>query len=527
MMNRLIFLLLFAQIANAQVPHERIRRAETEPGNWLTYSGNYQGHRFSPLKQINTTNVAGMKPLWMYQMRDLGKVVATPIVVDGILYLSEKPHVVTALDGKTGRPLWTYRRPVPPDIRGCCGQPARGLAILDDLLYFGTMDAKLVALDMHTGKPRWEVTVADYKLGHSITVAPLALKDKIIVGIAGGEFGIRGFLDAYDARTGKQCWRLWTIPGPGEPGHETWEGDSWKTGGAPTWVTGAYDPELNLLYWGTGNPGPDWNGDDREGDNLYSDSLLAIDPDTGKLKWHFQFTPHDEHDWDANQTPVLIDGTIKGRPRKLVVTANRNGFYYVLDRVTGEFLRGEPFIKQTWAKGLDPKGRPIRLPNTFPTTEGTVVYPGIGGGTNWQAPSWSPLTRLFYVMAQDNQRHEYFKNNEPYRPGELFEGGGFRNLPGDEPPGVVKAIEAETGKIRWEFRMYSYVMAGVLSTAGGLVFGASGEGHFVAFDAESGKPLWRFQTGARILANPISYQVGGKQQVAISSGQTLLVFGID
>jgi alcohol dehydrogenase (cytochrome c) len=526
-MKTILSLLLFSQVALAQVTYERIRRAEAEPANWLTYSGNYQGHRFSPLKQITPANVAGLKPVWMYQMRDPGKVVTSPIVVDGILYVTEKPHVVTALDGKTGRPLWSYRRPVPSDIRGCCGQPNRGLAILDDLLYLGTMDSKLVALDMRTGKPRWEATVADYKLGYSITVAPLALKDKVIVGIAGGEFGTRGFLDAYDAKTGKLCWRLWTIPGPGEPGNDTWEGESWKTGGAPTWVTGAYDSELNLLYWGTGNPGPDWNGDDREGDNLYSDCLLAIDPDTGKLKWHFQFTPHDVHDWDANQTPALIDGTVDGRARKLVVTANRNGFYYVLDRVTGEFLRGAAFIKQTWAKGLDAKGRPIRLPDTFPTTDGTVVYPGIGGGTNWQSPSWSPLTRLFYVMAQDGQRQTYFKNKEEYRVGELFEGGGFRNLPGDEPPGVAKAIESETGRIRWEFKMHSYVSAGLLSTAGGLVFGSSGEGHFFALDAALGKPLWRFQTGARISANPISYLVDGKQHVAIASGQTLLVFAID
>jgi alcohol dehydrogenase (cytochrome c) len=460
-------------------------------------------------------------------MRDPGKVQTTPIVVDGILYITEKPHVVTALDGKTGRPLWSYRRAVLPDARGCCGQPNRGLAILDDTLFLGTMDARLVALDVNTGKPRWETTVADPKLGYSITVAPLAVKDKVIVGIAGGEFGVRGFLDAYDAKTGKQCWRFWTIPGPGEFGNDTWEGNSWKTGGAPTWVTGAYDPELNLIYWGTGNPGPDWNGDDREGDNLYSDCLLAIDADTGKLKWYFQFTPHDVHDWDACQGPILIDGVVNGRMRKLVVTANRNSFYYVLDRETGEFLRGAPYVKQTWAKELDAKGRPIRLPDTFPTIEGTVVYPGIGGGTNWQSPSWSPLTRLFYVMAHDGQAQTYFKMKEEYRPGQSFEGGGFRNLLGDEPPGAVKAIEAETGKIRWEFKTHSYVMAGVLSTAGGLVFGSSGEGHFFALDAEAGKPLWRFQTGARIQANPISYAVDGKQHVAIASGQALFVFAID
>ena len=526
-MKPIILLLLLTQMALAQVSDERIRRAEAEPGNWLTYSGNYQGHRHSPLKEINTTNVARLKPVWIYQMLDPGKVQTSPIVVDGTLYITEKSHVVTALDGKTGRPLWSYRRAVSPDARGCCGQPNRGLAILDDTLFLGTMDSRLVALDMSTGKARWETTVADPKLGYSITAAPLAVKDKVIVGIAGGEFGIRGFLDAYDAKTGKLCWRIWTIPGPGEPGHNTWEGASWKTGGAATWVTGVYDPELNLIYWGTGNPGPDWNGDDRKGDNLYSDCLLAIDADTGKLKWYFQFTPHDVHDWDSNQTPALIDGVVNGRMRKLVVHANRNGFHYALDRMTGEFLCGAPFIKQTWAKGLDTLGRPIRLPDTFPTEAGTVVYPGIGGGTNWQSPSWSPLTRLFYVMAHDEQAQTYFKTKQEYQPGALFEGGGFRNLPGVEDHGAVKALEAETGKIRWEFKTHSYTMAGLLSTAGGLVFGSSGEGYFFALDAESGKPLWRFQTGGRVNANPISFLVDGKQRVAIASGQALFVFAID
>ncbi|HKQ76735.1 MAG TPA: PQQ-dependent dehydrogenase, methanol/ethanol family, partial [Blastocatellia bacterium] len=510
-----------------QVSYDRIRRAEAEPGNWLTYSGNYQGHQHSPLGEINTTNVARLKPVWIYQMHDQGRVQTSPIVVDGILYITEKPHIVTALDGKTGRPVWSYRRALSPDVRGCCGQPNRGLAILDDALFLGTMDSTLVALDMNTGKARWETSIADPKLGYSITLAPLAVKDKVIVGIAGGEFGIRGFLDAYDVKTGKRCWRTWTVPGPGEPGHDTWEGDSWKTGGAATWVTGVYDPELNLIYWGTGNPGPDWNGDDREGDNLYSDCLLAIDADTGKLKWHFQFTPHDVHDWDSNQTPALIDGLVDGRMRKLVVQANRNGFYYALDRVTGEFLRGAAFIKQTWAKGLDARGRPIRLPDTFPTEAGTVVYPGIGGGTNWQSPSWSPLTRLFYVMTHDEQAQTYFKAKQEYRPGALFEGGGFRNLQGVEDHGAVKALEAETGKIRWEFKTHSYTTAGLLSTAGGLVFGSSGDGYFFALDAESGKPLWRFQTGARVTANPISYLVDGKQRVAIAAGQALFVFAID
>jgi alcohol dehydrogenase (cytochrome c) len=522
-----LLLWLLGQIAFGQVPYERIRRSESEPGNWLTYSGNYQGHRHSLLAQINPGNVARLKPAWVYQVEEPGKFETSPIVVDGVLYITERPHVVTALDGRTGRPLWSYRRTPPKDIRSCCGSINRGLAVLGDALFLGTMDAHLVALDLRTGKERWDVTVADYKLGHAITVAPLAVKDKVIVGISGGEFGIRGFLDAYEASTGKQCWRLWTVPGLGEPGQETWEGESWKTGGAPTWVTGSYDPELNLIYWGTGNPGPDWNGDEREGDNLYSDSLLAVDADSGKLRWYFQFTPHDVHDWDSNQVPVLIDAMVNGRARKLVVQANRNAFYYVLDRATGEFLSGTPYVKQTWARGLDARGRPIRLPNTEPTPEGTLVYPGLGGGTNWFSPSYSPSTRIFYVQAQENYAQVYYKLKGSYEPGELFEGGGARNVAGVEPYGTVKALESETGKLRWEFKLHSPSSGGVLSTAGGLVFGGNREGWFFGLNAESGKPLWRFQTGGEIGANPISFLVDQKQHIAIAAGQALFVFALD
>lgn len=507
-----------------QITPERIRNAETEPQNWLTYSGNYQGHRYSPLAEINTTNVAQLKPIWVYQMRDPGKVEGTPLVVDGIIYLSEKPHVVTALDGRTGRPLWTYRRTTPSDARGCCGIPNRGLAVLGETLYLTTFDSHLVALDIHTGKLRWDVVVTDYKLGYTMTAAPLAIKDKIIVGVGGGEYGIRGFLDAYDAKTGKQLWRFWTVPAAGEAGNETWAGDSWKTGGAPTWVTGSYDPELNLIYWTTGNPAPDWNGDARLGDNLYSDCLLALEADTGKLRWHFQFTPHDVWDWDANQVPVLFDAVVNGKPRKLVAQANRNAFYYLLDRMTGEFLRGEPYIKQTWASGLDAKGRPIKLPNIEPSTAGALVYPGLGGATNWYSPTFSPQTKLFYVLARENHPQYFFKADATYHAGDLFEGGGGRDLPGVEPYGVVKALDALTGKPRWEFRLFSPAMTGLMATAGGLVFGGSSEGYFYALDARTGKVLWKFMAGYQIVNNPISYSIRGKQYVATIAGQGLFVF---
>src|SRR6185295_18626403 len=290
----------------------------------------------------------------------------------------------TAIDGHAGRPVWNYRRPLPQDVAGCCGPVNRGLAVLNDAFYLATYDCHLVCLDANTGKERWDTTVADYRSGMSLTLAPLAVKDKIIVGISGGEFGVRGFIDAYDAKTGERAWRFWTVPAPGEPGHETWgPGDAWKTGGATAWVTGTYDPDLNLLYWGLGNPAPDYNGDSRPGDNLYSCCVVALDPDTGKLKWHFQYTPHDTHDWDANQVPVLVDAPINGKPRKLLVQSARNAFCYVLDRVTGEFITAQPFAKQTWAKGIDAHGRPILEPGKEPNADGVLVYPGLEGASNW------------------------------------------------------------------------------------------------------------------------------------------------
>lgn len=492
--------------------------AAAQDGNWLTYSGNLWGHRHSPLRQITAANVDRLKPVWLYQVRDLNQFEASPLVEDGIMYLSEPPSNATALETRTGRPLWMYRRPVPNDVKVCCGQVNRGLAKLGDALFLGTVDAHLVALDSKSGRVLWDVIVADYRTGHSITVAPLVVKDKVIVGIAGGEYGIRGFVDAYDPKSGRRLWRFWTVPGPGEPGHETWAGESWKTGSAATWVTGSYDPESNLVYWGAGNPGPDYNGDVREGDNLYSDSLLALDPDTGKLRWHFQFTPHDTHDWDANHTPIVVDGR--------VLVANRNGFFYSLDARSGRFLFGAPYGKQTWAKGLDEKGRPIVLPGTAPTREGTLVYPGLHGTTNWYSASYSPETKLFYVGVREEGTIFHVGKAE-YQAGRYFSAGGPTGIPGLEPSGSIKALRAEDGRAAWEFPLQSPPWAGVMSTAGGLVFGGTNEGHFIALDARSGKPLWRFPTGGPVLANPISYLSGGKQHIAIAAGRALFAFALE
>ncbi|MSO24258.1 MAG: hypothetical protein EXQ58_13670, partial [Acidobacteria bacterium] len=342
----------------------------------------------------------------------------------------------------------------------------RGVAILGDRVFVGTVDAHLVALDAKTGAVLWDVEVADYRMGYSITVAPLVVKDRVICGISGGEYGIRGFLDAYEAATGKRRWRYWTIPAPGEPGSQTWPGDSWKTGGGPTWVTGSFDPEQNLIIWGTGNPSPDWNGDSRKGDNLYSDSAIALDADTGKLKWYFQHVPHDVHDWDSVQVPVLVDDEFQGRRRKLIYWAHRNAFYYVLDRETGQFLLGKPFATQTWAKGLDEKGRPIRLPNIDPSPEGTYVWPGVQGATNWFSPSYSPLTKLLYVAVWENQGL-YRKGEQEYSPGNRYiDSVPLIDLPDDPGHGAIRALNPKTGDRLWEYKLQTKPWAGVLSRPG-------------------------------------------------------------
>lgn len=523
-MKRLGLLLLLAAPALGQVPYERIVNADKEPGNWLTYSRNYQGHRYSPLGEITAANVSGLKVKWALQFNS-GPSEVSPIAVDGILYVTGA-NTAAALDARTGRTLWTWKRPIPSDYQNI-GFPrtSRGPAVLDDKLFVATLDGYLVALDLKSGIERWTTKVAEYKSGYSMTMAPLAITGKVVVGVSGGETGIRGFVDAYDAKTGNQAWRFWTIPGPGEAGHETWTGDSWKTGGGATWVTGTYDPDLKLVYWGVGNPGPDWNGDVRPGDNLYTCSLVALDADTGRLRWHFQFTPHDTHDWDATHVPVLFDGEIGGRQRKLVAIANRNAFYYVLDRSTGEFLAGRPYSKQTWARGLDAKGRPIPAPDSEPTEKGALIWPNLNGATIWFSPSYNPQTDLMYVAVREIGA-VYFKRDAEYKVGAFYAGGGENELPADDSSGAIRALDARTGEMRWEFKLHSPAGASVLSTAGGLVFSGEDEGNFYALDARTGKPLWDFQTGGPINSNPVSFTVGGHQYVAISADRVLYVFGL-
>jgi alcohol dehydrogenase (cytochrome c) len=496
------------------------------PARWLTYSGDYSGRRHSPLTQITPANVSQLSAQWTFQTGVAGKFEATPIGLDGILYITGPQNHAWAIDGRTGAQIWHYQRLVPSDVKACCGLVNRGFAIYGDRLYMATLDAHLVALDMKTGKVVWDVEMADYRQGYASTPAPLIVKDKVIVGIAGGEFAIRGFLDAYDVNTGARAWRFYTIPAPGEPGSDTWPIETWDRGGAPTWLSGSYDPDLNLVYWGTGNPNPDFYGDNRKGDNLYSGSLLALDADTGTLKWHFQFTPHDTHDWDANQIPVLADVTIAGAPRKVVMVANRNGFLYVLDRVTGTFLHANEFVRQTWAKEIGPDGRPVELPDQRPSAKGTLTCPDLFGGTNFMSPSFDPNTGLLYVSAREICQI-YIAEAPPdgYKAGDRVMGGRLGRAP-DPPYGALRAIDPLTGERKWEIRHPSPSWAGVLTTASGVVFSGTNEGGFFAADSRSGKELFRYHTGAPIYAPPTTYQIDGRQYVVMPAGMTLTAFAL-
>jgi len=527
---------------HAQVTADRIRRSSSEPRNWLTYGGSYTSQRYSLLNQITPANVGRLESKWVLQNQVFGAWQATPLVVDGVMYVTQRPNDVLALDAKTGRVFWLYRYTPSADARVCCGSNNRGVAILGDTLFMGTLDAHLVAIDAKTGRQLWNTTLADVKLAYSVTLAPLVVKDKVIVGVGGGEFGIRGFIAAFDAKTGKEAWRFYTIPGPGENGHDSWKGEAWKNGGGSVWVTGSFDPDLNLTYWGVGNPGPDWNPDQRPGDNLYTDSVVALDADTGALKWHFQFTPNDAYDYDSVQVPVLVDMNWRGPAAKLMLWANRNGFFYVLDRVTGRFLSGTPFVKVNWASHLDERGRPVQTPQP----PGSPTWPGNQGGTNWYPPAYSPRTELFYFSVWENYASIYRKETVEYQPGRNFSGGGFTVLtPVPGAPGVgigrrspinnwtnevgsgaVIAVDPRTGERKWKFDQFDVTDSGLLTTASDLLFTGGREGYFYALDARSGALLWKASLGGQIVAAPITFEVDGRQYVSVVAGHTLVTFGL-
>jgi alcohol dehydrogenase (cytochrome c) len=528
--------------AQAQVTSQRLVRAASEPRNWMVYGGGYANQRYSGLRQINRNNAKKLQQVWVVQDQVPGAWESNPLVVDGIMYLTQRPNDVMALDAKTGRLFWIYHWAPDAGARVCCGSNNRGVAILGDTVFMGTLDAHLIAIDAKSGKPLWNTVVADFKSGYSITMAPLIVKDQVLVGVGGGEFGIRGFVAAFDPRSGKELWRFNVIPGPGEPGFESWSGDNWKTGGGSVWTMGSYDPVLNLVYWGTGNPGPDWNPAQRPGDNLYTDSVVALNPDTGKLQWHFQFTPNDGYDYDSTQVPVLADMDWNGTPAKLMLWANRNGFFYVLDRVTGQFLQGTPFVKVNWASGLDKNGRPIQTP----PSANTPVWPGNQGGTNWYPPSYSPSTGLFYFSAWENYATTYRREEAVYQPGRTFAGGapaGISPAPGAPTVGIGRrgpidywtsevgngatvAMDPRTGKRAWTFSQYDVTDAGMLTTATDLLFTGGREGYFYAFDARNGRPVWKTNLGGSIVNAPITYEIDGKQYVSVIAGNILSTFAL-
>ncbi len=533
---------LTASAQDQQVTYDRILNAADEPQNWLTYNGSYSSQRYSELDQVTPRNVDDLEVKWTLQNQVFGAWQTNPIVVDGIMYITQRPNDVIAVDAVSGRVFWMYRHTNAENARVCCGANNRGVAVLGDKVYMGTQDAHLIAIDRINGKPLWKVKVGDVNYAYSITMAPLIVKDKVIVGVGGGEYGIRGFVVAYDAETGEEAWKFYTIPGPGEPGHESWEGDDWEHGGAPVWITGSFDPELNLTYWGVGNPGPDWNAAQRPGDNLYSDSVVALDADTGELKWHFQFTPNDGYDYDAVQVPLLVDMDWNGTPSKLMLWANRNGYFYVLDRVTGKYLLGKNYVKVNWSSGLDENGRPIATPQP----EGMPTWPGNQGATNWYPPSYSPRTGLFYFSAWEDYATIYRAEEQEYEPGRAFLGGGFTVLtPAQGAPGVgigrtnpintwtdevghaaLMAMDPETGEPKWKYEQFDVSDSGMLTTASDLLFTGGREGHFHALDARTGELLWKASLGGQIVMAPITFMVDGVQYITVVSGHAMSTFAL-
>jgi alcohol dehydrogenase (cytochrome c) len=503
-------------------------RPVTSQAGWATYHGQFSGNRFSPLDQINESNVARLAPAWVFAIPGATRLQVTPVVVDGVMYVTN-PNEAFALDPGTGRQIWHYRRPRTAGVIGDAGAGInRGVAVAGDRLFLITDHAHLLALDRHTGALLWESEMADYRENFGATSAPLAVGSLVVSGHSGGDEGVRGFLAAFDQATGKEVWRFWTVPKPGEPGSETWKGSAIEHGCAATWLTGTYDAESGTLYWPTGNPCPDYNGDERLGDNLYSDSILALDAATGKLKWYFQYTPHDLWDWDAQQPPVLVDAEWQGRPRKLLLHANRNGFFYVLDRTSGEFLLGKPFVKNlTWASGLTARGRPILVPGQQPSPEGTKVCPAVEGATNWFSTSYSPLTGLYYVQTLE-KCNVFIKSPGEWEAGKSYYDGSTRQVPGEPGQKILRAIDIQTGAIAWKLAQTGPANSwgGTLATAGGLVFFGEDSGSLMAVSAGEGKPLWRFPANHLWKASPMTYMFDGRQYIAVASGPNILAFAL-
>jgi alcohol dehydrogenase (cytochrome c) len=495
--------------------------------NWTSYNGDYSGQRYNSLSGINTTNVSRLRVAWIFHAENSSRLEVTPVVYDGVMYVTAANNL-TALDARTGRELWKHVRPVSSGlIDDAAAHKNRGVGIWKNRVYMETDDAHLLCLDQRSGRVLWDVTYADSRKGYGATSAPLVVKDQVIVGTSGGDSGVRGFLAAYDAATGEMRWKFWTVPAPGEFGSSSWPGDAYLHGGGTTWMPGTYDSESKTLYWVTSNPGPDFVGDTRPGDDLYTDCVVALNVDTGALKWYFQFTPHDLYDYDANETPVLIDVDEHGERRRLLVQANRNGFLYVLDRTNGKFLKATRFSNEvTWAKGIDPSGRPI-LSGQVPTPDGTRICPGIDGATNWYSPSYNPQTAMFYFLASENCS-VFFSKQSKYSEGETYYSTGTKQIRTEEQQKVLLAYSIPDGALVWRYPQVGKGTSwgGTLATAGGVVFFADNSGSFAAVEARTGRPLWDFNTGQTIYASPMSYGVNGEQYVAIAAGSNVLAFSL-
>lgn len=495
--------------------------------NWPSYNGDYSGRRYSSLRDITAADVAQLRAAWVFHPGNSRNLEATPVVVGGIMYFTSANDTF-ALDARTGRALWHYQRPVSSGLLDdAAAHKNRGVAVWQHFVYVETDDAHLLCLDARAGNLLWDVEYADKKKQYGATSAPLLIKDTVIVGTSGGDSGVRGFVAAYNALTGKEKWRYWTIPAPGEFGSSSWPGDSYLHGGGTTWMPGTYDPALNTLYWTTSNAAPDFVGDSRPGDDLYTACVLALNPDTGELKWYFQFTPHDVYDYDANETPVLVDVGESGTNRHLLAQANRNGFFYVLDRTNGKFLYATPFVeKLNWANGVDSAGRPM-LSGKIPTPEGTRICPGIDGATNWFSPSYDPDTGLFYVMALEGC-DVYFASPREFKRGETYYDTGTKRASGERSKKVLIALSVKDGRPAWRYPQTGMgnSWGGTLTTAGGLLFFGDDSGSLEAVDTATGHPLWHFNTGQRFRASPMSYSVDGVEYVAIAAGSDLFSFSL-
>lgn len=505
-----------------------VYRAVTSQADWPTYNGQMSGNRYTTLNQIDKSNVAQLAPKWVFTLLNTARLQVTPLVVDGIMYVTSANECY-ALDAGSGRQIWHYQRRRTRNLVGnAAGGINRGAAVAGDRVFMVTDHAHIIGLNRFTGRLLWETEMADWHLNYNATSAPLAVGGLVISGTSGGDEGARGFVAAFDQATGKEVWRFWTVPKRGEPGSETWQGDDIDHPSGATWLTGTYDPQLDTIYWPTGNPGPDLNGDQRGGDNLFASSIVALDAKTGKMKWYFQYTPHNVWDWDAEQPPVLVDTDWNGTPRKLLLHANRNGFFYVLDRTTGKLLLAKPFVdKLTWAKEIDKNGRPVMNPNQEPTTEGNRICPSLEGATNWFSTSFNPSTHLYYVQTME-KCDLFTKSAAPWKAGSGYFGGSFEQASGDSAQKILRAINIDTGAIAWELPQVGPANSwgGTLSTATGLVFFAEDSGAFMAVDASSGKPLWQFQANQLWKASPMTYMFDGKQYVTIASGSSILSFAL-